>query len=112
MTKKEKIKQFIIQYIDKNAKTVSRNEILSIVEALENDGLISFYFAEHETDCDYWISAETSMNMKDSKFIGITFDFNIKLYDDEGKEINEFVDYILGFEKEAKKIINKLKNNT
>lgn len=106
MTQKNKIKQFIIEYIDESNETVKKDEIVSIVESLESNKLISFFFVEHERDFNSWVSAETGTIIKGSKYIGITFDYHIELYE---QKIDEFVDYILKLDKEAKEIANKLK---
>lgn len=107
----KKIEKFILDYI--GAKKISeeiesKDDQLTVIQSLEREGLIHFSFEERSSDCDYWIKAETGINIKldCERYIGIVFDHNVKLY---SEPIKEFIMKIKEYEKTALKIHNLLK---
>ena len=110
--KTKQIEKFLLDYFgfEKSNKQIENTEDqVSAVQRLESERLISFSFEERGRDCDYYIAAETgvNINLDHKRFVGITFDYDVKLYDSE--TIEDFIEIIKDYNKTAIKIINKLK---
>lgn len=100
----ERLKEF------EEFKNFDAEDVVSLIHYLNAEDLIDFDFTEIQSDCDYWIEASVCLNLKlekgIGKHVGITFDYDVRIYRDE--DIEELIDSIINLEEYAQIILKAL----
>jgi hypothetical protein len=102
---KKEISDYVEDYLyGEDLDRIERHTILDISERLESEGITLFSFIERNNDSDYWIQAETGFSTKEFGFLGVTFDYDVKI--DDEISLDDFMDMVIYYERKANKIID------
>lgn len=113
MSTKQEIKKHLTKKLAglENQTMLDGDEIIEISQELERDNITRFTFENRGSDTDSWIQAEAGGNIYidgRAKYIGIVFEFDVRLDDLYG--IEDATKIIMRYNKEAKKILEKLQD--
>jgi len=98
-------REIAMEFEDK--KNFTGDDFKDFVNEMERQDLISYWITERMTEDDYWEEARTGFNIG-SHFCSVVFNDSAELRMDLTRE--EFVDRIIDFEVNARKLLLDIKN--